>query len=189
MDTSEKWIGDLLFDLGKSGIQPLSGDQEVHRRVLVADIRNNTGGAREMVGQCAMNMSLTMYFLYFLPQLAYNQMYRRTEKISLLSQTVMVLVNCFDLTYSVGMSLPWQYVAVSWTSILCLVIQELQILVFDGKSRGIGTDDGRVSVGDGKTSWTPSPANVAATRGGGRPGHGGRNGVAAEGCARRTALC
>ena len=150
MDTSEKWIGDLLFDLGKSGIQPLSGDQEVHRRVLVADIRNNTGGAREMVGQCAMNISLTMYFLYFLPQLAYNQMYRRTEKISLLSQTVMVLVNCFDLTYSVGMSLPWQYIAVSWTSILCLVIQELQILVFDGRSRGIGTDDRRVGMGDGQ---------------------------------------
>merc|ERR1712216_249254 len=93
------------------------------------------------LGHISLNISACIYFLYFLPQLSYNQIYKRTSKISLQMQLIMVLASSLDLTYNIGFELPRQYIWVSVISLVALFVQQVQIFQY-----GTREDDDRTDM-------------------------------------------
>ncbi|CAD7941112.1 unnamed protein product [Amoebophrya sp. A120] len=94
--------------------------------------------AQYVVGQIAVNTALALYLTYFLPQIIYNQWAisfpppgqksTTVKQISLLTQLLQFLTSCVDLVYGLAGVPQWQYWLVSAVSLLCLSIQEIQIL-------------------------------------------------------------
>ncbi len=80
-----------------------------------------------IVGSVALDISLIIYLIRYLPQLIYNQKQAYIHQISLTTQLLMVLANGFDLLYGIGLGLPWQYQLVSFVTLGFLVVQQVQI--------------------------------------------------------------
>ena len=81
------------------------------------------------LGQYTLTISLILYLTYFIPQIIYNQLWKKTSSISPLTHYGMYLATCLDLLYGLGYGLQWQYVLVSIIALLFLIIQQWQILV------------------------------------------------------------
>ncbi|MCF6807356.1 PQ-loop repeat-containing protein [Thiotrichales bacterium 19S9-12] len=81
----------------------------------------------ETIGLISLNISLVIYCIYFIPQIIYNQMIKKTEQISLVTQSLMILANICDLIYGFYLFMPWQYKFVTILSLGFLLIQQIQI--------------------------------------------------------------
>ena len=53
----------------------------------------------EVIGAYSLNISLILYCVYFIPQIVYNQIIKKTDQISLVTQGLMVIANLCDLIY------------------------------------------------------------------------------------------
>ncbi|MCF6764464.1 PQ-loop repeat-containing protein [Thiotrichales bacterium 19S3-7] len=81
----------------------------------------------ETIGYYSLNISLVLYCIYFIPQIIYNQIIKKTDQISLVTQGLMVSANLCDLIYGFYLFMPWQYKLVTILSLSFLVIQQFQI--------------------------------------------------------------
>ena len=80
-----------------------------------------------LIGKISLNASLVLYLVNYIPQLFHNQ---KNEKITGLSFYfhLLFLLSCLtDLVYGLGAHMPWQYVLVSITATLYLLVQHVQI--------------------------------------------------------------
>ena len=81
----------------------------------------------ESIGIISLNISFLIYFLYFFPQIIYNQIKCQANNISYFTQLLMITANGLDLVYGFGLKLQWQYRTVSIFSLSCLLFQQWQI--------------------------------------------------------------
>ncbi|TNF69968.1 MAG: PQ-loop repeat-containing protein [Gammaproteobacteria bacterium] len=81
----------------------------------------------EVIGAYSLNISLILYCVYFIPQIVYNQIIKKTDQISLVTQGLMVIANLCDFIYGFYLFMPWQYKLVTILSLSFLAIQQIQI--------------------------------------------------------------
>ena len=82
----------------------------------------------ETLGHITLNISTVIYIFLFLPQNVHNQLKHSTKHISILTHTLMIFANSFDLIYSIGFSFEWQYIMIDGIFLFFLFMQQLQIL-------------------------------------------------------------
>ncbi|WP_395947237.1 PQ-loop repeat-containing protein [Caedibacter taeniospiralis] len=81
----------------------------------------------EYIGHMSINISFVIYCIYFLPQIIYNQIKHRANRISHGTHLLMVCANVLDLVYGFGFQLQWQYKMVTILTLVCLLVQQWQI--------------------------------------------------------------
>ncbi len=81
------------------------------------------------LGAVSLNLSVVLYLFYFFPQLAYNELFKRTGEISLATQTAAVVAAALDFAQGFGLGYPWEYKLVSSVSCVCVLFQEGQMWV------------------------------------------------------------
>ncbi|GAB4223155.1 MAG: PQ-loop repeat-containing protein [Francisella sp.] len=82
----------------------------------------------ETFGYITLNISFIIYCINFLPQTIHNQIKHKTFEISLLTHSLMIIANSFDLIYAIGFNMQWQYILVDIILLIFLIIQQFQIL-------------------------------------------------------------
>lgn len=87
------------------------------------------------IGTISLNISLILYCIYFVPQIIYNQVIKKTDQISLITQGLMVTANLCDLIYGFYLDMPWQYKMVTILTLSFLLIQHIQIGIQSVKNK------------------------------------------------------
>jgi uncharacterized protein with PQ loop repeat len=79
------------------------------------------------IGQLSLSLSLAVYFIYFLPQIWYNQKTGNARSISPWLQLIYVLGYSTDWLYGATAQLQWQYRCVTLIGMLALCFQQWQM--------------------------------------------------------------
>ena len=79
------------------------------------------------IGEIAINISLALYFIQYLPQIYHNIHQPHIKNISMTSQIIFIIGIGLDLIYGLGFGYPWQYILVDIIYFIFLGIQQLQI--------------------------------------------------------------
>ena len=80
-----------------------------------------------LLGQITLNLSLTLYLLWFVPQLWLNARRHDTEGLSYWMHGLLFIGYLADLMYGFGRDMQWQYRMVTIIGLLCLSYQHYQI--------------------------------------------------------------
>lgn len=81
-----------------------------------------------MLGKISLNLSMFLYLIVYLPQLAHNRQTQHLRHLSLSMHVLLFLGYGCDLLYGLATHLPWQYLMVSSVGLGLFSIQHLQIL-------------------------------------------------------------
>lgn len=81
----------------------------------------------ERIGAIALNAAFVLYLIHYLPQLHHNRKKKQLQTISLHFHGLLGICYLSDLSYGMGMHLPWQYCTVSFIGTLCLAVQHQQL--------------------------------------------------------------
>lgn len=87
------------------------------------------------IGQITLNISLTIYLIWFVPQILLNFKRKQTSGLSLLMHGILYLGYLTDLLYGFGLGMQWQYRAVTIVGLLSLTIQHYQFYRYDLQQR------------------------------------------------------
>ena len=79
------------------------------------------------LGQISLNISMSIYLIWFLPQVFLNFKRKDTEGLSLGMHGILSIGYLCDLIYGWGLSMPLQYRLVTWIGLFSLAIQHYQI--------------------------------------------------------------
>ncbi|OGT43001.1 MAG: hypothetical protein A3F13_07800 [Gammaproteobacteria bacterium RIFCSPHIGHO2_12_FULL_40_19] len=79
------------------------------------------------IGKISLNLSLVLYLVNYIPQLFYNKSDHTISGLSFYFHILFLVSYFTDLIYGLGAHMPWQYVLVSSTGTLYLLIQHVQI--------------------------------------------------------------
>lgn len=89
----------------------------------------------QTVGAIALNFSLLLYLIWFIPQLILTAKRRTTTGLSLSMHALLMVAYITDLVYGFGRDLPIQYKCVTLFGLSMLVIEHGQFLYFGDKAR------------------------------------------------------
>ncbi len=78
-------------------------------------------------GALSLNISTVIYCIYYIPQLFHNRHAEFLIQLSPKMHYLFLLSMCCDLTYGIGMGLPWQYRLVSLVVVSVLMVQHWQL--------------------------------------------------------------
>ena len=81
----------------------------------------------ERIGVIALNLAFALYLVHYIPQLCHNRRKEKLRYVSLHFHGLLGISYLCDLSYGVGMRLPWQYCTVSIIGSICLGIQHWQL--------------------------------------------------------------
>ena len=79
------------------------------------------------IGEIAINISLFLYLIQYIPQIYHNAVHPHIKNISMVSQTIFFLGIGLDMIYGLGFGYPWQYILVDIVYFIFLSIQQFQI--------------------------------------------------------------
>ena len=86
-----------------------------------------------MLAHYAINLSLILYLVFYLPQLFHNIKHMASNPPSFLFHTLMVVGAGCDVFYAVGQIHQWQYLVTSIVMLMCMVVQHLQFAIYHPK--------------------------------------------------------
>lgn len=78
------------------------------------------------IGEVSINLSLFVYFIWFLPQIRVNFKRRSTEGLSMFMHGLLCIGYIADLMYGFGRHMPWQYRMVTCSGLASLAVQHYQ---------------------------------------------------------------
>ena len=80
-----------------------------------------------LIAKITLNLSMILYLIHYIPQLWHNQKAQQLSGLSSYFHGLLFLGGLTDLIYGFGLSMPWQYKLVSFSSVSCLFIQHCQL--------------------------------------------------------------
>ena len=86
------------------------------------------------LGNFCLNISLLLYFLLYIPQIYHNCRYRQFNNLSLGFHTLFLLAALADMVYGFGRITQWQYRLISIVTLICIMIQHVQLLIYRRQS-------------------------------------------------------
>lgn len=89
----------------------------------------------QLLGHITLNLSLSLYLLWFIPQLLLNARRHNTEGLSYLMHGLLFIGYLADLLYGFGRDMQWQYQMVTIIGLFCLSYQHDQIRRYGLQSR------------------------------------------------------
>lgn len=78
------------------------------------------------LGHITLNLSMTIYLVWFVPQIILNFKRKDTEGLSMLMHGILCIGYLSDLMYGFGLSMQWQYRMVTTVGLFSLAIQHYQ---------------------------------------------------------------
>ena len=79
-----------------------------------------------LIGHITLNVSMTIYLVWFVPQVILNFKRKDTEGLSMLMHGILCLGYLSDLIYGFGLGMQWQYRTVTIVGLCSLSIQHYQ---------------------------------------------------------------
>jgi uncharacterized protein with PQ loop repeat len=86
------------------------------------------------IGNITLNISSVFYFIFYLPQILHNVVYKKVDHLSMGMQIILCIATMADLIYGIGRSMPWQYRTVTMVGLISLAIQQWQICLYSQRS-------------------------------------------------------
>lgn len=80
----------------------------------------------QTIGHITLNISMTIYLVWFVPQILLNFKRQDTEGLSMLMHGILCLGYLSDLMYGFGLGMQWQYRTVTIVGLISLTIQHYQ---------------------------------------------------------------
>lgn len=104
-------------------------------QLLEPDLDDTSGGSVVItLGNFCLNISLLLYFLLYIPQIYHNCRYRQFNNLSLGFHTLFLLAALADMVYGFGRITQWQYRLISIVTLICIMIQHVQLLIYRRQS-------------------------------------------------------
>lgn len=83
-----------------------------------------------LIGIIALNITLVVYLVLYLPQVNHNLKRRSVDGLSFLMHTLLLIGYIADMMYGFGRHMQWQYRAISVTGFVVLMMQHFQFGYF-----------------------------------------------------------
>jgi uncharacterized protein with PQ loop repeat len=87
------------------------------------------------IGSISLNISFSIYLVWFIPQILLNFKRKNTDGLSLFMHSILCLGYLCDLMYGFGRDMQWQYRTVTIIGLISLSIQHIQIAYYGLKSQ------------------------------------------------------
>jgi uncharacterized protein with PQ loop repeat len=84
----------------------------------------------QLIGQISLNISVSIYLIWFVPQIFVNFKRRNTQGLSFFMHSILCFGYLCDLLYGFGREMQWQYRLVTIIGLLSLLIQHYQFFKY-----------------------------------------------------------